>query len=157
MAKTRAAAESRLKSRSDSVPGRSGGTMGLLRKLIIVGGGLALMPSPPDDASLGPDVSQASYIAAAAQTISDASGFCGRSPEACVVAGKLAASLEAKAKYGARLIYEWASHDEPTVMQQVDAMETGSTSSASKQQISSSTLEIDDLIPPWLGPKPAKG
>jgi Family of unknown function (DUF5330) len=128
--------------------------MGLVRKVMIVTGGLAMMPSPPHDSIQAADAE--TYVAAAATLSSDAADYCGQKPGVCRVAGYMAAKLEHKARYGAELLYRWTVPDQPNGLRIVDAMETGSTSSASSKE-TASTLKLDDLIPAWIGPEPKKG
>src|SRR5437763_5688324 len=79
-----------------------------------------LMPSPPEEAKRGSlmssasDVSVPQFINAASRTVSDAGEFCGRQPVVCVTADFIAGKLEAKAKYSAKLIYEWANEASST-------------------------------------------
>lgn len=86
--------------------------MGILRTLIIAGAGFALMPSPPpgpagEPAASGPG--NFAYLAAAAETVADVRGFCQRNPNTCATAGVVATVVEGKAKYSAKLVYEWAN------------------------------------------------
>jgi Family of unknown function (DUF5330) len=141
----------------DSVGSGIGGFMGLFRKIILVAGGLAFLPSPPDAPVDPHEPSQASYLAAAFGAVSDAAGFCGRQPGVCETAGHAAAAFERRAKYSAELIYEWANREGPTSMMQVDALETGTTDARDVDAPSASTLKIDDLLPSWIGPLPKKG
>lgn len=142
--------------------------MGLLRKIIFVGGALFLLPSPPDerpqDQAQHHDLARnASYLVAASSALADMTSFCTRQPTTCSVAGELAARAELKAKYSIKLLYEWATDkdkpaaDKATMAVTVlgDPMTTGSTRPTSSEQ--QSTLTIDDVLPPWLGPKPGKG
>jgi hypothetical protein len=75
--------------------------------------------------------------------------------------------LELKAKYGVRLIYEWANEAnttpssalQPDIADGSDPIETGSVKLASVKQpplASQSTLRLEDLIPVWRGPVSAK-
>jgi hypothetical protein len=90
--------------------------MGLIRKAILVGGVIAAMPSAPPDiadpaqvaaqSSLGASIA---YVSAVGATVSDAKGFCMRQPQVCSTAQYFATSLQGKAKYSARLIYQWAN------------------------------------------------
>ena len=107
-------------------------------------------------------VRNASYIVAASSALSDMTSFCERQPTTCVVAGELAARAELKAKYSFKLLYEWATGPEKATAKAriativaADPLVTGSTGDVVTQ--SQSTLKIDDLIPPWLGPAPKKG
>lgn len=139
--------------------------MGLIRKAIFVGGALFLLPSPPDNGGAAAHASDqlrnASYIVAASSALADMTSFCVRQPATCAVAGELAARAELKTKYSIKLLYEWATKDKPVAKPSValsvaaDPLVTGSTDEPAGE--SQSTLNIDDLIPPWLGPQPKKG
>jgi hypothetical protein len=87
--------------------------MGMLRTTIILGAILFALPAPPDDPAeklaAEPDPGTFGYVAAAAQAFSDVKDFCGRRPFVCQTAGHLASAVERKAKYSAKLIYEWAN------------------------------------------------
>ncbi len=92
--------------------------MGLIRKVIILGGIIAAMPSPPPDAadpsaqvaqsSLGASVA---YVSAVSDAVGDAKGFCARQPQVCSTAFYFATTLQGKAKYSAKLIYQWANEN----------------------------------------------
>lgn len=127
-----------------------------------------LMPTPPETEpaaeSSAKALPSAEFVAAASDTLSDVSGFCGRQPGVCETAGYVLHKLEAKAKYGVRLLYEWANESEAgvTPMPQsyrneavADPLATGSTSLASDEE-SPGTLTIEDLIPEWRGPGAVK-
>ena len=60
------------------------------------------------------EVSDTGYLEVATNTFSDLASFCARQPGVCETAGFVAHKLELKAKYGARLIYEWASEANST-------------------------------------------
>jgi hypothetical protein len=100
--------------------------MGMLRKIVIVGAAVALMPSPPDEAQTADQIAAGntsvfSYVAAASETVADLRGFCERNAFACETAGKMAVTLEGKAKYSAKLLYEWANEaTQPVALQQSD-------------------------------------
>lgn len=145
--------------------------MRILRTILLLTGIAVLMPSPPENENSGAvvlasnAVETAGLVTAASQTVFDVASFCSRQPGVCQTAGYVAAKLEAKAKYGVRLIYEWASeaNGEPAVSpyaDQADAadpIETGSTlvaAVASGQ--TQSTLTMQDLLPEWRGPLPQK-
>jgi Family of unknown function (DUF5330) len=140
--------------------------MGLIRKAIVVGGALMAMPSPPPDQSgsqiaFNSPASSWAYIAAASDTVADFKGFCERKPQVCGTAQYLAVTLEGKAKYSARMIYEWAnessaglSHKQPTLQElaAADPIMTGTTELRLTTDVSgNSTLRIDDLVPEWRG------
>jgi len=99
--------------------------MGLIRKVIILGGIVLALPSPPVTQQMaGQPMLQSSTfatLAAAADTVADFKGFCARRPQACVTGQYIAYTLEAKAKYTARMLYEWASPGMPPEQTQVAA------------------------------------
>ena len=154
-----------------AIPG--GGTrvwncnMGLIRKIIVVGGALMAMPSPPPDGKDMPGAqnntpsSSWTFISAAADTVADMKGFCERKPQVCGTAQYLAGSLEGKAKYSAKLVYEWASdraagpapsrNATPSEVRS-DPITTASMGLRLTPQIEGrSTLKMEDLIPQWRG------
>lgn len=144
--------------------------MGLIIRTLVVGGALLALPSPPQSAqeASAPQASTNSwaYIAAAAETVSDFKGFCERKPQVCVTAQYLASGLEGKAKYNAKLIYEWAnesSHDKPKLVKvpgnlaKADPIRTSSVERVvASAETSGSTLRLDDLLPEWQGKKRPK-
>ncbi len=88
--------------------------MGLIRKALVLGGILFALPTPPasqqvasSDAAL--QSSTFATFSAAAEAIADFKGFCERRPQACVTGQYLAVTLEGKARYTARLLYQWAN------------------------------------------------
>ena len=87
--------------------------MGLLRKAFVLGAVVLALPNPPaseqPDGIVPPTSSTFAYIAAASEAFADVRSFCERRPGVCEVAGQLASSMEIKAKYGAKLVYEWAN------------------------------------------------
>ena len=86
----------------------------------------AFMPAPPEDVSqaapqvASSEASDTGYFEVATSTFSDLASFCARQPGVCETAGFVAHKLELKAKYGARLIYEWASEASSMSAQQPD-------------------------------------
>jgi hypothetical protein len=86
--------------------------MGILRTSLILGAIIFALPSPPQVAGTEDEagsVSTVAYVAAAAEAFGDVKNFCTRKPFVCDTAGQLASSVERKAKYSAKLIYEWAN------------------------------------------------
>ena len=80
------------------------------------------LPTPPASLQVAgsdaaPQSSTFATISAAAETIADFKGFCERRPQACVTGQYLAATLEGKARYTARLLYEWANPTAPAQIQ----------------------------------------
>jgi Family of unknown function (DUF5330) len=145
--------------------------MRIIRTIIVLSGIAAFMPSAPDDVNqAAPSVASAEnsdtgYLEVATNTFSDLASFCARQPGVCETAGFVAHKLELKAKYGVRLIYDWANEAstmpavQPELADGSDPIETGSMKLASAKQLpqnSQSTLRLDDLIPVWRGPTAAK-
>jgi hypothetical protein len=137
--------------------------MGIIRTGVVLAGVVAALPVPPEDARTRLAAPEASYFSAATGTVSDVAGFCGRQPMACEVGGYIAAKLELKAKYGARLIYAWANDGQPAAApaprrdkRAFDVITTGSTTVINKTppppRPTQSTLKLEDVIPVWLGP-----
>jgi hypothetical protein len=109
------------------------------------------------------EVSTLEMLSSATSAVGDVASFCVRQPDVCETAAYVAGKLEAKAKYSAKLIYEWASESTsdpalPATTQEaikVDMMSTGSVKLAKAdppEQKNQSTLQIEDLIPEWRGP-----
>ena len=146
--------------------------MGLIRKAIFVSGLVFAMPSPPAIMQAGqmvqatPDATSWAYFAAAAETVSDLKGFCERKPQVCTTAQYLAGSMEGKAKYGAKLVYEWANESakgQSSVLPETTAAAEPNTTVVLKTKLhgtiaENSTLKIEDLVPAWHGTlSPEKG
>jgi hypothetical protein len=115
--------------------------MGMLRTTIVLGAILFALPSPPEDPAMrtsAPGPGTLGYVAAATEAFSDVKDFCARRPFVCQTAGHLAAAVERKAKYSAKLIYEWANDATsksaqspfPPDLAATDKIQTGSTASA---------------------------
>jgi hypothetical protein len=138
--------------------------MGMLRTLVILGAGLALLPSPPEtegQPQAGPG--SFAYLAAATETFADVRGFCQRNPNVCSTADAFASTVEAKAKYSAKLIYEWANEatSEPHAaglpgnIAGADPLHTSSQPvKQAPLKVSQNTLTVADLVPEWKKPKP---
>jgi hypothetical protein len=131
--------------------------MGLIRKALVVGGLFLVLPSPPApqeaDGQPGMQSSTFAAITAAADTFADFKGFCERRPQACVTGQYLAASLEGKARYGARLIYEWANpHAAQDAQQAAAILPLAKPDAKAKPQLRLATLNnstpksIEDLL-----------
>jgi Family of unknown function (DUF5330) len=130
--------------------------MGILRNTLIITGLAIAMPSPPPSETADVVPSQGStiaYVSAAAEAFADVRTFCQRQPGVCQTAGHIAAIVEAKAKYSAKLIYEWASEAaDPNAVKTVSGNETAAAG------IDHSTLKLEDLLPEWRKPgQPNKG
>ena len=140
--------------------------MRLFRSMFFMGAIWFLMPTPPDSAlkSAGITVSTPTLLSAAASAVADLGAFCGRQPGVCETASNVAGHLEVRAKYGVRLIYDWAyeSNSQPQIRplediqaEAADGIETGSLKDATVE-VSQSTLTLEDYIPEWRGPEPAR-
>jgi Family of unknown function (DUF5330) len=135
--------------------------MGMLRTLLVLGAGFALMPSPPPDPNAAPapaGPSNFAYLAAAAETVADMRSFCQRNPNVCVTVGAVAQTVEGKAKYSAKLIYEWAddakSAEKQDVVVAVDPIQTSAPPQKNVDlKVSQNTLTLTDLLPEWKKPK----
>jgi hypothetical protein len=104
--------------------------MGILRKAIVAGGLFAALPMPPPGAQVQLVEQQAgpgtfAYVAAASDTFADVSSFCQRRPMACDVGQYIAVTAQAKAKYSAKMVYEWANTpDTAKLPSQVEVVQT---------------------------------
>ena len=142
-----------------------GAEMGLLRKAILVGGVIFAMPSPPVVLQPGqtvqtmPNSTSWTYIAAAADAVADMKSFCGRKPQVCSTAQYLAVTMEGKARYSAKLLYEWANESTqgqtaalPQNLAASDPINTGTIKIKLRGSLAeNSTLKIEDLVPEWHG------
>jgi hypothetical protein len=129
-----------------------GAAMRIARTILLLAGVTMLIPTPPDDDF----AARQSW-----QILAEAESFCSRQPAVCASAGYIAAKLEAKAKYGVRLLYDWANeaNGTPNALQAESELISASSrrmASVAGNQ-SQSTLTIDDLLPRWRGPRPNKG
>ena len=118
-----------------------------------------LIPSPPEgDPSVAGGPLTPAMLGAAFSAVADMRGFCGRQPGVCETAGFVAGKLEAKAKHGVKIIYEWANEGTgdpvfgPVEADAAADIQTGSTSAADGPA-AQTTLKLDDLIPDWRGPE----
>ncbi|MBD1545212.1 DUF5330 domain-containing protein [Labrenzia aggregata] len=91
----------------------------------------------------------AAYSAASA-AVSDISGFCKRNPQACETGGNAIAMIGARARDGARIVYEFLD----TQIAERDAAghpQTDPNSDLITGAISNGTLTAQDLAQPWQG------
>ena len=137
--------------------------MRIIRTVLLLTGGMFLLPSPPESETGAASQSPATFevIGSAVEAVSDAASFCDRRPGVCHTAGYVAARLEAKAKYSVRLLYEWAneaSQDGAALLpdQAADATDRIVTGSTTEVAAGQSTLILEDLIPEWRGPTPPR-
>ena len=145
--------------------------MKIIKTLIIVGAVAFFLPSPPESQKAAVPASL-ELMSAAASAASDASGFCARQPAVCSTAMSLAGTLEAKARYSVKLLYEWANGAPQTgstgPIEEAPAPDAapdvapaqlgeqsenflGSFQMAENTQ-SQNTLRLDDIIPEWRDP-----
>lgn len=135
--------------------------MKIIRTLVIVTVGAFLLPSPPESqqAAVTPTPE---LMSAAASAASDVGSFCSRQPAVCSTASNLVGTLEAKARYSIKLIYEWANKQDATakpVPTKTGAAQTDAQLDFAAFQMASadvvpsqSTLKIEDIIPEWRDP-----
>ena len=133
--------------------------MKIIRTLVIVTAGAFLLPSPPDrqQANITPTPE---LMAAAANAASDVGSFCNRQPAVCSTASNLAGTLEAKARYSIKLLYEWANKDDAAarppkvgaVQTEVMLPQASFQMAAADVVPSQSTLKLEDIIPEWRDP-----
>jgi hypothetical protein len=136
--------------------------MRILRTIFFLGAIAILLPSPPEESRRSSLFASASQITApeviyaASRTASDVGDFCQRQPMVCETAGYIASKVEAKAKYSAKLIYEWANEaSAPGADQALDErLATASLThvAANAAADSQNTLKVEDLIPEWRNP-----
>jgi len=148
--------------------------MSIIKATFVVALVVFLMPSPPENPSTlaasaqQPQARQVDLVSAASSTVADVGTFCQRQPQVCRTARYLMWKFEAKAKYGVRLVYEWANEppaaaDMPKGYANqavvVDPLTTGSTRKLASNETSApsqNTLSVGDLIPAWHGPRSNK-
>jgi predicted transcriptional regulator len=133
--------------------------MKIIRTLVIVSVGAFFLPSPPESqqANIAPTPE---LMAAAANAASDVGSFCSRQPAVCSTASNLAGTLEAKARYSIKLLYEWANKDDAAALPpKVGAVQTDAVLKHASFQMASAdvvpsqnTLKIEDIIPEWRNP-----
>ena len=89
-------------------------------------------------------------FAAAQATMSDLGGFCGRNPHACQTGGEALAAIGARARDGARIVYEFLDDQVVENNAGLDPA-TDETSGLITGSTSSGTLTPQDLAMPWQG------
>jgi hypothetical protein len=157
-------------------------TMQILKPLFWVSAVVLLLPAGNETAGDAPalasarsELSASQVLNAAFSTADDLSGFCGRQPSVCETGQRLISLLERKAKYGVRLIYDWANSgglpgaapvqggermaaNEPAAPRGETAepqpLHTGSIATPPPQPVNS--LKVEDLIPAWRRPAPQR-
>lgn len=122
--------------------------MKIIRTLLLVSVGAFLLPSPPDS-ELKLAASPA-LVSAAMNAAGDVGGFCDRQPGVCSTAVSLAGTLEAKARYSIKLLYEWANGPQKVTGLPVPA--PGPAMLMLADADSQNTLRLEDIIPEWRDP-----
>jgi hypothetical protein len=125
--------------------------MRIVRTIVLLAAAAFFLPSPPEDrpgaTAQGGDPLATEYFSAAVSTVADMRDFCSRQAAVCDTAHYLAVKLEGKARYSIELLYQWAQESNGTAMQQ---------QAASEAEAGANTLKLEDLIPEWRAPKPAR-
>jgi hypothetical protein len=85
--------------------------MRLIRTSLILLGLLVIIPNPPADKNATPEASPSNWalMSAASSAFQDVKTFCTRQANVCDTADYLIARVEVKAKYGLKLVYDWAN------------------------------------------------
>jgi hypothetical protein len=91
----------------------------------------------------------AAYSAASA-AVSDISGFCSRNPQACETGGDAIAMIGARARDGARIVYEFLD-TQIAEKEAIDHPQADPDSNLITGAISNGTLTAQDLTQPWQG------
>lgn len=136
--------------------------MKIIRTLVIVAVGAFLLPSPPESQQPPQQAKIAAtpeLMAAAVNAAGDMGSFCSRQPAVCSTATSLAGTLEAKARYSIKLLYEWANKEAAAVPPKLGAVQTDAALPVASFQMaaadvepSQSTLKLEDIIPDWRNP-----
>ncbi len=109
-----------------------------------------LLPSEPSKQGQTAQVSPLEALGAAQAAVEDASGFCARNPDACVIGSQAFQSFGEKAQYGAKLLYEFLS---ARFTGEAAPVATGSIPAPYKP--GRHTLNSSDLEPAWTGTEPS--
>lgn len=87
---------------------------------------IALIPVNPEDLGEGQRaVSTGETLSAAQAMVADLAGFCDRNPQTCGTGRELFSQFGAKAKNGARYVYEYLDREDSKATQS-DEIQTGS-------------------------------
>jgi hypothetical protein len=135
----------------------------LLRMAFWLGVVCLLLPgSGPKSSDPQIDATQAMTVASAA--VSDARGFCGRQPDACVAGGKVAAAVGEKAEAGARTLFQFITARLAGKSTETDRsaaiMNTAQNDKPAARVVKVSdqtqrgTLTRSDMQPAWHAPVP---
>jgi hypothetical protein len=107
--------------------------MRLIRTSVILLGLLALIPNPPVDKNAPPDAAPSNWalMSAASSAFQDVKTFCTRQASVCDTADYLITRVEVKAKYGFKLVYEWANSAKNEVQAALEPRSLGGSNFAS--------------------------
>ncbi len=85
--------------------------MRLIRTSVLLLAALMLIPNPPTDKNVPPEATPSNWalMSAASSAFDDVKSFCTRQANVCDTADYLITRVEVKAKYGLKLLYEWAN------------------------------------------------
>jgi hypothetical protein len=125
--------------------------MRLIRTTIILLGLLAIIPNPPEDKNAPPEATPSSWalMSAASSAFHDVKTFCTRQANVCETADYLISRVEVKAKYGLKLVYEWANSAKEEVHAMLEPRLLGGSDFASLQHademMTGSTQPIKDM------------
>jgi hypothetical protein len=111
------------------------------------GAGIAASSNSAGAGSTGTQVDPVAALGAASAAVSDASGFCGRQPQACTIGAQVIQAVGERAEAGARLLLSY-------VGTQI-AQEKRKVAERAQGRPSTDTLTTDDLAPVWQGQPPA--
>jgi hypothetical protein len=101
------------------------------------------------------DAGEAMTVASAA--VSDARGFCGRQPDACITGGKVALALGQRAEAGARTLYQFISErlsDKGSETTRTAQAEPPAAKVVPVSDQARGTLTRSDMQPAWHAPVP---
>ena len=110
-------------------------------------GSIAASSNSAVTGSTGTQVDPVAALGAASAAVSDASGFCGRQPQACTIGAQVIQAVGERAEAGARLLLSY-------VGSQI-AQEKRKVAERAQGRPSTDTLTTDDLAPSWQGMPPA--
>jgi hypothetical protein len=126
--------------------------MRLIRSSVILLGLLAIIPNPPVDKNAPPDAAPSNWalMSAASSAFQDVKTFCTRQASVCDTADYLITRVEVKAKYGLKLVYEWANSAKEEAQAMLEPRLLGGSSFASLPQaadeiMTGSTQPLKDM------------
>jgi Family of unknown function (DUF5330) len=118
----------------------------LFRMMFWLGVVLILLPSGGTRTSSDALVSASDAMSAARATVDDASSFCDRQPEACVIGSQAAAAIGHRASVGAKMLYDYLNGHFGA-----DNVGAGRSMAQSATHTPHDTLTQADLAPAWRG------